>query len=216
MIQDHKLYQLLKTCAEMIGLRTRRGATRGWERFARESDGVDKLLATAANDMERVFYSHDDRVAHKWHDYLSVYDRHSNRFRGTAAAFLEIGVCHGGSLQVWKRSLGPGARIHGLDILQICAEVEEPGIQVHVCDTADRAKLIDVLEKIGPLDLVVDDGSHFRDHEERCFEEIFPRMREGGVYIVEDLQCSYWQAYRGGYRRRGTFVEYAKDLVDRM
>ena len=216
MRRDTKLYQFLKTCAAMIGLPTRRGQTRGWERFARGSEGVDQLPATATNDMERAFYSHNDRLAHKWHNYLSVYDRHSNRFRATARTFLEIGVCHGGSLQIWKRYLGGGARVHGIDILEICSVVEEPGIQVHVCDTANRASIIGVLEKIGPLDIVVDDGSHLGDHQRRCFEEIFPRMREGGVYMVEDVQCSYWREFGGGYRQRGTFVEYAKDLIDRM
>ena len=206
----------MKTLAETLGIKTRRGETTGWERFARTSDGVPQLLTDATNDMERVFYSQTDRLAHKWHDYLAAYDRHASQFRGRSVNVLEIGVCHGGSLQVWKRYLGPNATVHGIDILEICRQVEEPRIHIHHCDTGDLDSIRLALSKIGPLDLVVDDGSHIGEHQIRCFEEIFPILRDGGVYFVEDLQCSYWRDFKGGYKRRGTFIEYAKELIDRQ
>jgi len=215
-MQHAKLYQHAKTIAAALGFRTRRGETKGWERFARASDGNPELLAQSGNDMERAFYSHNDRVAHKWHDYLWPYDRAASRYRGTSANFLEIGVCHGGSLQVWKDYLGPEATINGIDILSICREVEEEQIHVFQCDTRSREELIQALKRIGPLDIVVDDGSHIGSHQRICFEEIFPRMRDGGVYIVEDIQCSYWRDFQGGYKRSGSFVEYCKDLIDRI
>jgi hypothetical protein len=41
-------------------------------------------------------------------------------------------------------------------------------------------------------------------------------VREGGVYLAEDLITSYWpgQTFNGGYLKPDTFIEKAKGLVD--
>jgi hypothetical protein len=54
-----------------------------------------------------------------------------------------------------------------------------------------------------PLDLVVDDASHFYSETRATFRTLFPRLREGGLYIIEDWSWAhwrgdYWQAERGG------------------
>jgi hypothetical protein len=41
-------------------------------------------------------------------------------------------------------------------------------------------------------------------------------LADGGIYICEDLHASYWPDYRGGYRRKGTFIEVSKQLIDDM
>ena len=46
--------------------------------------------------------------------------------------------------------------------------------------------------------------------------ELFPAVKETGVYLVEDLHTSYWDEYRGGYKKSGTFIEYAKDFIDNL
>ena len=38
----------------------------------------------------------------------------------------------------------------------------------------------------GPLDLVIDDGSHLLEETRTSFETLFPRLRKGGLYVVED------------------------------
>ena len=50
----------------------------------------------------------------------------------------------------------------------------------------------------------------------RSFEDIYPHLAETGVYLCEDVGTSYWPSHGGGFRHRGTFVEYSKDLVDRL
>jgi hypothetical protein len=35
-----------------------------------------------------------------------------------------------------------------------------------------------------------------------------------GVYLCEDLHTSYWREFGGGYRRRGSFIEYSKGFID--
>ena len=42
-----------------------------------------------------------------------------------------------------------------------------------------------------PLDLVIDDASHLYKPTKSCFETIFPRLRAGGLYIIEDWQWAH-------------------------
>jgi hypothetical protein len=37
-----------------------------------------------------------------------------------------------------------------------------------------------------------------------------------GVYLVEDLRTTYWGEYEGGLKRRGSFIETCKDLIDEL
>ncbi|MDH4326030.1 MAG: class I SAM-dependent methyltransferase, partial [Betaproteobacteria bacterium] len=76
-----------------------------------------------------------------------------------------------------------------------------------LCLLADRIPRIDVL---------IDDGGHRMRQQIHTFEELFPRIDANGVYICEDLHTSYWANFGGGYRRRGTYIEYAKGLVDAL
>ena len=45
---------------------------------------------------------------------------------------------------------------------------------------------------------------------------MFPGLVSGGTYLVEDVHTSYWDSHGGGYQRPGTFVEYAKHLIDQL
>jgi hypothetical protein len=69
---------------------------------------------------------------------------------------------------------------------------------------------------MGGLDIVLDDGSHHSRHMRVSFETLFPLVTDGGIYVVEDTHACYWRGYSGAYRRRRTFIEYVKRLIDDM
>jgi hypothetical protein len=48
------------------------------------------------------------------------------------------------------------------------------------------------------------------------FEELYPHIQPHGVYLCEDLHTSYYPPYGGGYRKDGTFIQYATRLVDQL
>ncbi len=54
------------------------------------------------------------------------------------------------------------------------------------------------------------------NHMIETFEFLYPFVQPNGVYMIEDVSCSYSDRFDGGYRREGTIVEYTKDLIDRM
>ena len=41
-------------------------------------------------------------LIHKWNHYFEIYNKHFKRFRNKDINILEVGVSHGGSLQMWK------------------------------------------------------------------------------------------------------------------
>jgi hypothetical protein len=172
----------------------------------------------SGGDMAGIFYSHEGRLAHKWAHYHAIYDRHLARFRGTAVKLLEIGVSHGGSLQIWRKYLGPDATVFGIDVDPRCSVVNDPpSIIVRIGSQADASFLRAVVAEMGGIDAVIDDGSHYVAHQRTSFELLFPLLSPHGVYIVEDVQSNYWRGrYQGGWRRRSTFVEQMKDVVDDM
>jgi hypothetical protein len=97
-----------------------------------------------------------------------------------------------------------------------CAAVDDPDLEVRIGSQDDRRFLERVVGEMGGVDIVLDDGSHLAKHQRKSFEVLFPLVSEGGLYAVEDLCTSYWPDYGGGYRRPGTFIEAAKDIIDDM
>ena len=61
-------------------------------------------------------------------------------------------------------------------------------------DQGDRGRLAEIFEEAFgecALDLVVDDCSHLYEPTRASFNELFPRLRPGGVYVIED----WWWAH---------------------
>lgn len=166
--------------------------------------------------IEAAFWANQGRVAHKWQHFFPVYERHFAPFRGRAVRMLAIGVSRGGSLALWRDFFGPAAVIFGIDINPDCAALDGPAGRVRVGSQADPAFLDRVLDEMGGIDIVLDDGSHRMEHIRASFDHLFPRLAEGGIYVVEDLLAAYWPAYGGGYRAPGSFIETVKVLIDDM
>ncbi|MEO8714078.1 MAG: class I SAM-dependent methyltransferase [Acetobacteraceae bacterium] len=162
------------------------------------------------------FLTNDQRQIHKWTHFVPAYERHLSRYANRPVLLIEIGCGDGGSLQMWKRFLGPHAQIVGVDIHPDCAGFEEPQIAVRIGHQADEGFLGRVLEEFGAPDIVIDDGTHVMQHMLASFRVLYPRMAGDGVYVAEDLHTCYWPEFGGGLRREGTFIEICKALLDEL
>jgi hypothetical protein len=168
------------------------------------------------NDLEKYFLDNPGRLLHKWDHYFDIYDQHLSRFRGKKFRLLEIGIFHGGSLQMWKKYFGSGVSIVGMDIEPRAVELAEPGVEIVIGDQADRKFLREVVGRYGSFDVVIDDGGHTMEQQINSFEELWPAVTDGGLYIAEDLHTSYWDEFGGGYQRKDSFIEYSKRLIDQQ
>jgi hypothetical protein len=131
-----------------------------------------------------LFLAHRGRLIDKWEHYFPIYERHFAKYVGKSPRVLEIGVSHGGSLQLWKKYFGHGALIAGVDVDERCIAYDEDQISVIIADQTDP-----VLAKYGPFDIVIDDGSHVPRHQEASFYNLWPNTR--GVYMIEDCHDYY-------------------------
>ena len=146
-----------------------------------------------------------------YHNFAVKYDRLLSGFRESFTSVLEIGVAQGQSLRMWTDYF-PRAVIHGADISaasSVC-ETFSDRIKFHLLDQGKIAQLKD-LEQFSPFDLIVDDGNHFWREQILSFQTLFPFLRTGGIYIIEDTCTSYWPEYKN---HAFTCVDYFKDLVD--
>lgn len=157
-----------------------------------------------------------DRVLLKMEHYLEHYDEFLSSWQGRDVSFLEIGVYKGGSLPMWQGFLGPGSRLVFCDIDPACQALALPGTTVEIGDQADPAFLERLGATHGPFDLIVDDGGHQMHQQITSFRHLWPRLNDRGLYVVEDVHTSYWPGFGGGLREPASFIEFAKDLIDRM
>lgn len=166
------------------------------------------------NDLEKYFLNNTGNIIDKWKHYFEIYDRHLSKYRGTDVHIMEIGVYHGGSLQMWKYYFGPKAKLYGVDINPNCKKLEENQIQIFIGDQEDREFLRTIVKNIPNIDILIDDGGHKMKQQKSTFEELFNHIDRNGIYICEDLHTSYWRKFGGGYKKRSTFIEYSKNFID--
>ena len=136
------------------------------------------------------------------HGYTTYYARHLRARRRSIRCVLEIGVGGyvdphdgGNSLRMW-RNYFPSATIYGLDLYEKRFADARRLITLQG-DQSDPETLKHVVELCAPLDLVVDDGSHVRSDVIASFDALFPAVKPGGLYAVEDLVAVYPPSYGG-------------------
>jgi demethylmacrocin O-methyltransferase len=136
------------------------------------------------------------------HEYTPVYDALMRAARRKPVRLLEVGVggysgaLGGESLRMWASYFRRG-RITGIDVYDKTA-LSAGRVQVFQCSQVDAPKLTSLAQELGPFDFIIDDGSHENAHQIETFGILWPHLKDGGVYIVEDVQTSYWPAYGGG------------------
>lgn len=126
------------------------------------------------------------------HGFLRLYERRLAHLRakGRGLVFLEIGVYRGESLAMWSEYF-PLATIVGLDINPDCKKFEGANKQVRIGDQSDASFLDAVLSEFGVPHVILDDGSHLWGHQIATMRHLFPKLRTGGIYIVEDIDTSF-------------------------
>lgn len=168
------------------------------------------------SDLATLFNNKTGNQVHKWHHYLEIYESHLGKLRGKKFRLLEIGVFRGGSLELWRDYFGDSAIIYGIDIDPECAKFDGKAGSVRIGSQTDTEFLASVIDEMGGVDVIIDDGSHDSMHIKKSFDYLFTRLSDGGTYIAEDLHCCYWPAYSGGYYWPWSFINQSKKLIDDM
>jgi hypothetical protein len=172
-------------------------------------------------DMLACIYKSD-----KWgkHYYTRHYRTYFSKFKFKKIQLLEIGAggyhypdIGGASLRMWKRYF-PFARIFSLDIYDK-SFFEERRIKIFRGSQTDESDLNRIIEQMGEPDIIIDDGSHINEHVIKTFNILFPHLKTGGIYVIEDTETSYWPDYGGdseNLNNSSTMMNYFKTLTDSL
>ena len=165
--------------------------------------------------LEKIAYTLGTDKSSRIHNYCVKYEKWLPFNRLEPINILEIGVLQGHSLLTW-REYYPNAKVIGIDINPECKNHEDidNNIFVEIGSQDDPDFLKYVIDKFGPFDMILDDGSHMNSHIIFSFLNLIDSLKSEGVYIVEDSCTSYWEEYEGGFRKSGTAIEFFKNMVD--
>ncbi len=152
------------------------------------------------SNLLEIYQNHNGKNSDKWSQYIHEYQRLFNEYRNKSIRLLEIGIQNGGSLEIWMKYFNNAEKLVGCDINPNCAKLEYDSskIAVVVGDANSETSEAEILQHSNNFDIIIDDGSHLSKDVIKSFSRYFPHLNENGIYIVEDLHCSYWQEYQGG------------------
>lgn len=137
------------------------------------------------------------------HRYTELYQMLFSPFRGRKINFLEMGLLIGGpehgidkdrettdlpSIRMWMEYFDK-ADIHGLDVSDF-SWFKHDRFTFHRCDMGVRESILAAAQTMPKLDIIIDDASHASHHQQNAFLTLFPQLKPGGLYIIEDLR---WQ-----------------------
>ena len=158
--------------------------------------------------LEDIFRKHGtDKV--DMHHYAQHYERHFGRMK--PMNLLEIGVGHGQSLAAWTEYF-PGTSIYGMDV-EDKSHIPFTIYRGHQADPRAIGKMLD--NHPNGFEIIIDDGSHSSEDTIATLLMLWPSVTPNGVYVIEDLQTSYWPSFAGSpWPNLRTSMQFLKSLVD--
>lgn len=137
-------------------------------------------------------------------NYTDVYEAFLRPLRNEPITILQVGLGVQGHAPVGRAAPGrrdvgaaslrtwydyfPSARVLGADV-DPSPHLDDDRVTTFVLDQGDPESLTALCDSLGDLelDVVVDGGSHRPDHQQLTLGHLFPRVKPGGLYIVENL-----------------------------
>ena len=123
--------------------------------------------------------------------YLQIYEMYFERFRRSPVDIVEIGVRRGESINVWNKYFSNANSIYGVEIAETWWESLLLEHVHHIQADATEPTVLDKFPLEQEFDIIIDDGSHINEQIIKSFEIFYPRLKSGGIYVIEDLYNSY-------------------------
>jgi len=168
------------------------------------------------SDLDKLALQYGTDKGSHHHNYVETYESLFEDVRLTIKSLIEIGaggVTYKGercaSLQMW-RDWFPDAAVVGVDSDPSVQGDYGPRIKLAIGDQTSRSTLDLAVSMAGGWpDIIIDDGSHINRLSIATFEYLWPHLAHGGVYVIEDTQCTYTMPVFGNDR-----VEFDRFLLN--
>jgi hypothetical protein len=151
-----------------------------------------------------------------FHNYTEIYASYFAPLRDKPIKMLEIGISTGASVKLWE-SYFKNAELHFMDLFPENIQYHSTRSRYHIGDQANPHFLSSLIAAVGSgFDIIIDDGGHTMHQQQTSFKHLFPHIKSGGMYIIEDLHTSYWPAFGGDINSPTTTVAFLKSLIDEV
>lgn len=129
------------------------------------------------------------------HGYTPIYEKYLSNWRDDYIRLLEVGICMeytqgGQSVRMWHEYF-KNAEIYTFDIVDMKALESELGSRVKFYrgDQSSREDFKNMYSEFGSkqFDFILEDGSHQHEHQIISLGALFPYVKSGGYYILEDV-----------------------------
>lgn len=166
--------------------------------------------------LKELIDNHAGKVIDKWNSYVDRYETLFSVYRNRSITILEIGIQNGGSLEVWSQYFKDATLIVGCDVNSLCSALtfDDSRVTVVVADANSDDGVARILANSEQFDIIIDDGSHTSSDIVGSFCRLVPHLKPGGLYIVEDAHCSYWDKFGGGLFNPYSAQNFFKTLSD--
>lgn len=138
--------------------------------------------------------------------YMDVYEKYFARWRDRPVSLLEIGVKRGASIRVWERYFEFPQHVVGFDYDERCAALKFEMATIVIGDQEKPADLDRAVDAGGGgFDIIIDDGSHVNRLILASFHHLWPYVKPGGLYVLEDMKTTYLGDRLTSEQRRGNW-----------
>jgi hypothetical protein len=159
------------------------------------------------NELNNIALKCNTDKSSNYHNYTKVYNNLFKNIKDDIKCLLEIGIYAGNSLRMWKQYF-KNAKIYGIDIDPNC-QINEYDIISILGNAADKT-IINLIPN--NIDIIIDNGTHISEDQITSFNLLFPKLKFGGIYIVEDACCSYWPEFNENGKQ--TTIDYFKEIIN--
>lgn len=159
--------------------------------------------STSRPSLDELALRHGTDKSSNSHNYVEVYERHLSHLRDENISVLELGWGghedpeKGGSSALMWRDYFPNATVACIDIEEKEITRKHDGIHFRKGSQADPSFIAKIASEFGPFDFVVDDASHVSSLTIESWKLLYPHLKPGGLYFVEDTHSSYHDFFYG-------------------
>lgn len=164
--------------------------------------------------LDQIALNYRTDKASKYHNYTPVYEHYFKDLRDKEIVLLELGIGdinslnrEGESILMWREYFTKG-KCYAIDNSIDKANSHK---DCFWCSQTDDITLNSIINKIGNPDIIIDDASHIQSNTIYSFEILFPLLKSGGLYCIEDTVTSYWPQWEGSHN----IFHYNTDMGDR-
>ena len=150
--------------------------------------------------LANIHYSDKGTLWPNRHNYTAHYHSYFKNIRFKKdLKILEIGLCRGldegwdqndvPSLKMWLKYF-PYAMVYGYDYSNF-SFFKHDRASIYQGDQGNKKDLENFIKQNqNEFDIIIDDASHASHHQQISLGSLFPKVKKGGYYIIEDLD---WQ-----------------------